>query len=115
MSLINSAQAAVSSAAPATGTAPQGGGLSMIVMLVVFIALIYFLIWRPQSKRAKQHRDLVGGISVGDEVITTGGVAGKVVKVKDNFFVVTVAEGVDVLVQKSAISTALPKGTLNAS
>jgi len=70
--------------------------------------------WRPQSKRAKEHKNLVSGLSKGDEVITNGGIAGKISKVSDDFIRVEIAEGVEIKIQKVAISTALPKGTLKS-
>jgi preprotein translocase subunit YajC len=68
--------------------------------------------WRPQSKRAKEHKNLVGSLSKGDEVLTNGGIAGKVTKVNEDFVVVEVSEGVELKIQKVAIASALPKGTL---
>jgi preprotein translocase subunit YajC len=75
--------------------------------------LFYVLLWRPQSKRAKEHRELVGGISKGDEVMTSGGLLGKVTKVSDDYMTVQVAEGVELKLQKSSVAAALPKGTIN--
>ena len=74
--------------------------------------LFYVLLWRPQSKRAKEHRELVGGISKGDEVMTSGGLLGKVTKVSDDYMTVQVAEGVELKLQKSSVAAALPKGTI---
>ncbi|MDX1452076.1 MAG: preprotein translocase subunit YajC [Oleiphilaceae bacterium] len=79
-----------------------------------FILIFYFLMWRPQSKRAKEHRNLVSGLSKGDEVVTSGGVAGKVTKVTDDFVMLEVAEGVEMKIQKVAVASALPKGTLKS-
>ncbi|QGG79705.1 preprotein translocase subunit YajC [Litorivicinus lipolyticus] len=81
-------------------------------MLAIFIAIFYFLLWRPQQKRAKEHRELVGTLAKGDEVVTGGGVAGTVVKVNDDYAIVELSEGNEVVVQKQAIATTLPKGTL---
>jgi preprotein translocase subunit YajC len=71
-----------------------------------------FLLWRPQSKRQKEHKELIGGLSVGDEVVTAGGMLGKVTKVTDDFIVIEVAKGVELPVQKIAVTAALPKGTI---
>lgn len=95
-------------AAPSAGT----GFMSMIWMLVAFFAIFYFLLIRPQSKRAKDHRKLIDGLTAGDEVITTAGLLGKVVKISDDFVVLNVAENVDMTFQKNAIATVLPKGTV---
>mgnify|MGYP000161393752 FL=1 len=94
---------------------PEGpGALMQLVFFGGFILIFYFLMWRPQSKRAKEHKSLVSGLSKGDEVITTGGIAGKISKVSEDFIRVEIAEGVEIKIQKVAISTALPKGTLKS-
>ncbi|WP_020409491.1 preprotein translocase subunit YajC [Hahella ganghwensis] len=93
--------------------APQGPSAMMqILFLGGFVLIFYFLVWRPQSKRAKEHRELVGGLGKGDEVLINGGVAGKIVRVKDDFIVVEISDNVEIKVQKAAVTTALPKGTL---
>lgn len=84
------------------------------VMLAVFIGVFYFLIIRPQQKRTKEHQSLISNISKGDEIVTTGGIAGKVSRVADNFLVLTISEGTDVNVQKQAVAMALPKGTIKS-
>ena len=71
------------------------------------------ILWRPQSKRAKEHRDLVGSISKGDEVMTSGGLLGKVTKVNDEYIVGEISDGVQIKLQKSSVAAALPKGTIN--
>ena len=92
---------------------PQGpGALMQVLFLGGFVLIFYFLVWRPQSKRAKEHRELVGGLSKGDEVLVNGGIAGKIVRVKDDFLVVEISDNVEIKVQKAAVTTALPKGTL---
>ncbi|HIG41804.1 MAG TPA: preprotein translocase subunit YajC [Gammaproteobacteria bacterium] len=91
------------------------GGLPFgpdMFIIVAFGLVFYFIIWRPQSKRAKEHKELVGGIGKGDEIVTNGGLIGKVTKVDDQFLLVEVANGVEVRLQKGAISAALPKGTI---
>jgi len=101
--------------ASAEGAAPAPGGLGGIeqfIFLGGFVVIFYFLMWRPQSKRAKEHRDLIGGLGKGDEVIIGGGIAGKIKNVKDDFIVVEIADNVEIKVQKGAVSSALPKGTL---
>ena len=96
-----------------TGAQPaQGSGWSAIMMLVVFIALIYFLIWRPQSKRAKEQRNLIKSVAAGDEVVTIGGLYGKVKAVDEAYFDVEIADGVVTRFQRSAVSNILPKGSI---
>ena len=72
--------------AVAEGGAAQGGDPgSLVIMMVIFAAVFYFMIWRPQSKRTKEHKNLMSGLSKGDEVVTNGGMIGKVAKVSDDF------------------------------
>ena len=90
----------------------QGGGFSsMLIMMVVFVAIFYFMMIRPQMQRSKEHKNLLSNLTKGDEVITSGGMIGKIKKVGDNFIELTVSENVDVKVQKQAVTSALPKGT----
>ncbi len=92
---------------------PQGPGAMMqIIFLGGFILIFYFLVWRPQSKRAKEHKELIGGLNKGDEVLVNGGLAGKISRIKDDFLVLEVSEKMEVKVQKGAVTTVLPKGTL---
>ncbi len=101
------------SAAHAQEGQPAGGGMiEFLIMIVIFFAIMYFLIIRPQSKRAKEHRALVEGLSKGDEIVTNGGVAGKVTEVSDDFIRVEVADNVNVVVQRQSVASVLPKGTL---
>jgi preprotein translocase subunit YajC len=94
---------------------PQGPSAMMqLVFFGGFILIFYFLMWRPQSKRAKEHRNLVSELSKGDEVMTNGGIAGKVTKVSEEFIKVEVSEGVELNIQKVAVASALPKGTLKS-
>ena len=99
-------------AAPAT--AAQGGGLSMIIMMVVLFGLMYFMMIRPQMKRQKEHRELVAGLAKGDEVVTNGGIAGRVDEVGETFITVEIAANVKVKVQKGSVSQVLPKGSLKS-
>ena len=80
----------------------------------MIVLVFYFIIWRPQSKRAKEHRELVGGLSKGDEVVTNGGIIGKVHKVDEQFLVVEVANNVHLKMQKGSVAAALPKGTIKS-
>ncbi len=82
--------------------------------MIALLVGLYFLMIRPQSKRAKEHRDLVTKLGKGDEVITSGGILGKITNISDDFISLVIAEGIEVKVQRNAISTVLPKGTLKA-
>ncbi len=94
--------------------APPGGEYMQFILLAGFLVIFYLMIWRPQAKRAKEHRNLVGGLQKGDEVVTSGGIAGKVTKVTDDFLVIEASDTVELKVQKIAVIAALPKGTLKA-
>jgi preprotein translocase subunit YajC len=98
--------------AQAGAPAPAGGGIEFMIMIAIFFALMYFMIIRPQSKRAKEHRKLLEALSKGDEVVTTGGMVGKISAVGENFLEVEVSEGTVVKVQKQAVTAVLPKGTI---
>jgi preprotein translocase subunit YajC len=83
-------------------------------MIAILIAFMYFMVIRPQSKRAKDHKNLINNIQKGDEVVTAGGVLGKVDKVSDDFVVINVAEDVNITTQKSAIANIVPRGTIKS-
>ncbi|HEY0199362.1 MAG TPA: preprotein translocase subunit YajC [Rhodanobacter sp.] len=100
--------------AQAAAAQPAGGGMSMIIMMVVLFGLMYFMMIRPQMKRQKEHRALVAGLSKGDEVVTNGGIAGRVDEVGETFITVEIAPNVTVKVQKGAVSQVLPKGSLKS-
>ncbi len=103
-----------SAAAQATGTAAQPNALMQMLPLVLIFVVFYFLLIRPQAKRAKEHKAMVASLSTGDEVVTGGGILGKVAEVSDQFLVVEVAEGVQVKVQRHTVTQVLPKGTVKS-
>ena len=90
------------------------GPFGTLIFFVPVIVLFYFMMIRPQAKRAKEHKNLLGGLQKGDEVVTSGGIAGKVTKVTDDFVVIEVSDNVELRFQKQAIAATLPKGTLKA-
>ncbi|WP_218813908.1 preprotein translocase subunit YajC [Rickettsiella endosymbiont of Dermanyssus gallinae] len=100
------------SAAATTSAAPQGGGFSQILILLGFVVIFYLLLWRPQAKRAKEHRQLMASLAMGDEVITTGGMVGKITALRDDLVTLKIAENVEIKMQKAAIASVLPKGTV---
>lgn len=102
------------SSAYAEGGAAQASPISSIIMLVGFVVIFYFLLIRPQQKRAKEHKNLIGNLQKGSEVALAGGVMGRITKVKDDFCVLEISNGVEITVQKQAITAELPKGTLKA-
>ncbi|HJF26824.1 preprotein translocase subunit YajC [Acinetobacter bohemicus] len=103
----------ISTAHAAGGAAQQPSMMANILMIAVFIAIFYFLIWRPQSKRAKEHRALVDSLGVGSEVVFAGGLMGKITKIEGEFAVVELSRGVEVKVQRASVISVLPEGTLN--
>lgn len=101
--------------AQATGSAPGGMDfVSMLPLLLMFV-LLYFLLMRPQMKRAKEHRQLLAGLQKGDEVVTSGGTLGKVTSVNEQYVKVEIATGVEIVVQKASVQTVLPKGTIKSA
>jgi preprotein translocase subunit YajC len=96
--------------------APGGaGGMAPLLMMVVFIVIFYFLLIRPQQKKAKEHQALITKLSSGDEIVTTGGILGRVVEVGDSFITLEIADGVRVKVQKFQVASLMPKGTLKSA
>ena len=92
-----------------------GGGLLGMLPMIAIIGVMYFLMIRPQMKRAKEHKAMLEKLSRGDEVLTNGGVAGTVTDLGDNFITVEIADNVRIRVQKGAIGNVLPKGTLKSA
>ena len=90
----------------------QPSPFTSLLPLVVIFVIFYFLLIRPQSKRAKEQRRMVGGLVVGDEIVTTGGLVGKVIKAGEQYLSVELTQGVEVRVQRHAVNTLLPKGTI---
>src|SRR3546814_10473060 len=103
--------------AQAAGQGAQGGGFTSFSLLLFrsLIAVMYFLMIRPQMKRAKEHRAMLEKLGNGDEVITNGGMAGVVREIGDSFITIEIADNVRVRVQKAAIGNVLPKGTLKSA
>lgn len=105
---ISSAHAAT---APAGAHAQSGSLMSMLPMMIIFIAVFYFLIIRPQQKRQKEHKALMDNLSIGDDVLTSGGVLGRISKLRDNYLIVKIAKEVEITIQRGAVASVLPKGT----
>lgn len=101
--------------AQAAPAAAPGGGLTAFAFPVIMIVVLYFIMIRPQTKRAKEHRDLLAKLQKGDEVITSGGLVGRVDDIGDSFITLEVADGVRMKFQRVAIATVLPRGSLKAS
>lgn len=91
------------------------GNLTSFLPIILMFVVLYFLMIRPQMKRQKEQKSMMEALAKGDEVATVGGMLGKITKVSDNFVTLEIANGTEVVVQKSAVTTLLPKGTIKAS
>lgn len=100
--------------AQAAGGAQPNAFVQLLPLVLIFV-VFYFLLIRPQAKRAKEHKAMVAALAVGDEVVVGGGVLGKVTELGDQFLAVEVADGVRIKVQRHTISSILPKGTLKSA
>jgi len=90
----------------------QPGAMYNLLLIGGMVFFFYIFLWRPQSKRAKEHRELVASLSKGDEVMTSGGLLGKVTRVDDDYMAIEVADGVELKLQRSSVAAVLPKGTI---
>jgi preprotein translocase subunit YajC len=105
----------ISDAVAATGASSQGSPYSLILMLVVFGLIFYFMILRPQQKRTKEHKKLMDSISKGDEVLTTGGLVGRVAKVAETGYIsIALNDTTEVVIKRDFVAAVLPKGTMKA-
>jgi preprotein translocase subunit YajC len=106
----------ISNAYANTAPPPQGGGMELIFMLAVFGLIFYFMIYRPQAKRVKEQKELMASLGKGDEVLIQGGLIGKITKVADDkdYVAISIAENVEVTIQKASVSAVLPKGTMES-
>ncbi|MEK6771303.1 MAG: preprotein translocase subunit YajC [Pseudomonadota bacterium] len=103
---------ALANTAPAQGQAPGGSPYFTLVLMGVMFVAFYFLLIRPQSKRAKEHKAMVAALGKGDEVVTAGGMMGRITRVQDNSLTIEVASGIEIQFQRQAVQTILPKGTV---
>jgi preprotein translocase subunit YajC len=103
------------SEAYAQASAPAGGGMLMeLPLIALVIAIFYFVVIRPQTKRSKEQKSMIEALQKGDEVVTSGGELGRVTKLTGNYLILEVSPNVEVILQKTAIQTLLPKGTLKS-
>ncbi len=91
-----------------------GGTLELILPLLLMFGIFYFLLIRPQQKKAKEHKNMVGALGKGDEIITNGGLLAKISDVDDNFLTCKVSANVEVKIQRFAVTSVLPKGTIKS-
>jgi preprotein translocase subunit YajC len=92
-----------------------GGQLAPLLMMVVFIVIFYFLLIRPQQRKAKEHQAMISKLSAGDEVVTSGGILGRIVEIGDTFITLEIAPEVRIKVQKFQVTSLMPKGTLKSA
>jgi preprotein translocase subunit YajC len=100
---------ALAEAAPA---AAQADPLASLILPIGLVILFYFFLIRPQSKRHKQHKEMVSALQKGEEIVTTGGVLGKVTAIGENFITLEISRDVSIYVQKSSVQAVMPKGTI---
>ena len=92
--------------------APPGGGMQLVLMVVIFFAIMYFMIIRPQAKKGKEHAALLESLSKGDEVVTSAGIIGKIIKMGDNYVEIKTSDSGSLTFQLHSIVSILPKGTI---
>ena len=95
--------------------APAGGGAMPFIMMAVFVVIFYFLLIRPQQKKQKEHQAMLGKLAAGDEVVTAGGILGRIIEVGDQFLTIEIADNVRIKVQRFQVTTIVPKGTLKGA
>ena len=98
--------------AEAAGGSQGGDPMASLFFMVVIFAVFYFILIRPQAKRAKEHKKMTAALQKGDEIVSSGGVLGKVTDVSDDYVSLQVADNVEIKIQRSAVGTLLPKGTI---
>jgi preprotein translocase subunit YajC len=101
--------------AQAAGGAASGAGIQQILILVVFVVVFYFLLIRPQQKRAKEHTAMLAKLASGDEIVTGGGILGRITDIGDNFVTVEIADNVRIKIQRGQITSLVPKGTYKSA
>ena len=101
--------------AQTAGAAQQASGMSMLVMMGLFVVIFYFLLIRPQQKKQKEHQAMISALAAGDEVILAGGILGKIVEMGEQFLTIEIADGVRIKVQRFQVTTTVPKGTIKGA
>ncbi|MEK7990511.1 MAG: preprotein translocase subunit YajC [Thiotrichaceae bacterium] len=93
-------------------TASQGAGFASFIPLVILVVVFYFLLIRPQQQRVKEHNNMVNALQKGDEIVTNGGLLGRIVDIGENFIQIQIAQNTEVKIQRQAVSSIMPKGTM---
>ena len=102
------------SSAYAQAASPADAGIMNIGMLILMLVVFWFILIRPQMKRAKDHKSMIQLLEKGNEVVTAGGLVGKITKITDAYITLEIADNTEILVQKQAVQTLLPKGTMKS-
>ncbi len=100
--------------AQASGVLATGGGIESLLLIVLMFGVLYFLMIRPQMKRAKEHKTMIEVLQKGDEVIAAGGVLGRISKINESYVTLEIANSVEIQVQRPAVQLVLPKGTIKS-
>ena len=103
------------SSAWAQDGAAQQNPMSSVFFIVILFVVFYFMLIRPQQKRSKKHKTMIGALNSGDEVVTNGGILGKITDVGEHFVTVEIADGTSIKLQRQAVATVLPKGTIKGA
>jgi preprotein translocase subunit YajC len=114
VAIISSAHAQTVSTGSSLSFLDLNSDLTSFFPVILMFAVLYFLMVRPQMKRQKEHKNMIEALSKGDEIVTNGGVLGKITKVMDSHVTLEIANGAEVLSQKSSVTTLLPKGTIKS-
>lgn len=112
--ILNAMVAPAYADAGAVAAGAQQSSMSFVIMFVIFFIFIYFAIWRPQNKRAREQAEMMESLAKGDEVMTAGGLIGRINKVSEQFVVLQIANNIDVLLQKTSVVNVMPKGTIKS-
>jgi len=102
----------ISSAWAQAAGGAQGGGIESMLLIVLMFVVLYFLMIRPQMKRAKEHKTMIDALQKGDEVVAAGGILGRISKLNENYVTLEIANNIEIQVQRPAVQVLLPKGTL---
>jgi preprotein translocase subunit YajC len=101
--------------AQTAGAPASGSPMGMFIMMGLFVVIFYFLLIRPQQKKQKEHQAMLGKLAAGDEVVTAGGILGRIVEIGENFITLEIADNVRIKVQRFQVTTLVPKGTLKGA
>lgn len=115
LTLIGITNAYAAAATPATTQSSSQSLMSMLPLFLILILFMYFVTIRPQAKRAKEQKKLLSNLQKGDEVLTTSGLLGKIEKINNDFVILNIAENVNITIQKGAIVSCVPKGTIKST